>query len=463
MTQSSARARAGVFLCALGVSVTVGLGSVTYAQVTQDGSADFWTRPTLTGDWGGLRSRLERGGITFSLNYTTELLANVHGGIRRGAVGDGLFQPQLDADLEKLLGWTGAKFRASGIMTHGPSITENYVGNLATISNIEAGPVARLYELWYEQTAFNERFSIRGGLMVADTEFKTSDVGSTFTNNTFGWNALFSHDLPASGPAYPIPAPGLRVRVKPAGDLYLQAAVFSGDPSGGDGSNQPSALPTGTVISFSGGALLIGEVGYTPNQGKDAQGLPGSYKLGAWYHTSSRFGDQRFDTSGRSLADPLSNGMPLDHEGDWAVYGVIDQALYRVPGTDEQGLSGFVRAAVSPSDRNLVDAYFDAGLVYTGLIPGRPDDKIGIAAAHAKISDRARALDRDVAFFTGRFYPTRSAETLVEVTYRAKPAPWWTVQGNVQYVVRPSGGVLNDDGTLRRNALVFGARSVVSF
>lgn len=80
-----------------------------------------------------------------------------------------------------------------------------------------------------------------------------------------------------------------------------------------------------------------------------------------------------------------------------------------------------------------------------------------------KISDRARALDRDVAFFTGLLYPTRSAERLVEFTYRAKMAPWWTLQGDVQYVVRPSGGVLNADGSFRRNALVLGARSVVSF
>jgi porin len=463
MIQWSADCRAGAFLCAICVVVTISFGSPAYAQVALDGSTDLWTRPTLTGDWDGLRPQLQRKGVTFSLNYTTELLANVQGGIRLGAVGDGLFQPQLDADLEKLLGLTGAKFRASGIITHGPGLTDGYVGNLATISNIEAGPVARLYELWYEQNAFNERFSIRGGLMIADTEFTTSEAASTFMNNTFGWNALFSRDLPASGPAYPIPAPGLRVRVKPASDIYLQAAVFSGDPSGGNGSNQPTELPTGTVFSFSGGAFLIGEVGYTPNQGKDAKGLPAAYKLGAWYHTSSRFGDQRFDTTGRSLADPLSNGIPFDHHGDWSIYGVIDQTLYRVPGTEEQGLAAFIRGAASPSDRNRVDAYFDTGLVYTGLIPGRPDDKIGIAAVYTKISDRARALDRDVAFFTGLFYPTRSAERLVELTYRAKVAPWWTVQGDVQYVVRPSGGVLNADGNFRRNALVFGARSVVSF
>jgi hypothetical protein len=41
----------------------------------------------------------------------------------------------------------------------------------------------------------------------------------------------------------------------------------SGDPSGGNGSNQPTALPTGTVASFRGGAFFIAEASYLPNQG----------------------------------------------------------------------------------------------------------------------------------------------------------------------------------------------------
>ena len=448
-------------LVAVFLPAIIGLSTATHAQVIQGNSNDFWSQSTLTGDWGGLRSQLERSGVTFTFNYTAELLANVRGGIRRGSVINGLFQPQLDADLEKLWGWSGAKFRASAVITHGPGLTGGYVGNLATISNIEAGPIARMYELWYEQNAFNERFSVRAGLMTADSEFTTSETASTFMNNTFGWNSLLSYNLPAGGPAYPIPAPGARVRVKAADDLYLQAAVFSGDPSGGNGSNQGGDFPTGTVFSFSGGAFLIGELGYTPNQGKNVEGLPGAYKLGAWYHTSSRFGDQRFDNTGVSLADPLSTGMPFEHKGSWGVYGVIDQMLYRVPGTEDQGLSGFVRAFGSPSDRNLIDYYLDAGLVYAGLIRGRPNDKVGIAVSHAKIGDRARALDRDLGFFSGFFYPIRSAESLIELTYRAKLAPWWTLQSDLQYVIRPSGGVLNDDGSLRRNAWVLGFRSVI--
>ncbi|HZP70919.1 MAG TPA: carbohydrate porin [Pseudolabrys sp.] len=445
------------------ILISLAVSNAALADSSRAPATDIWTQSTLLGEWGGLRPRLESAGIAFSLNYTAELLANRHGGIRRGEVVDGLFQPQMDLDLGKLLGWNGDRFRASAVITHGPRFSENYLGNILAASNIEAGSIHRLFELWYEKNTFNDRFSIRAGLMLADAEFLTSETASTFTNNSIGWLAWLAENLPGGGPAYPIPAPGARIRFKPTGETYVQAAVFSGDPTGGNGSNQNGDLPTGTVFSFSGGAFLITELGYTPNQDRTTGGVPGAYKIGAWYHTSSRFGDQRFDETGRSLADPLSSGIPSNHTGNWGIYGVIDQMLYRVPGTEDQGLSAFVRVGGSPDDRNLINFYADGGLAYKGLIPGRPNDKIGVAAAYARISDQARALDRDFQVFANPAYPVRNAEIMVELTYQAKLAPWWTLQASFQNIVRPGGGVLNDDGSIRPNAQVFGLRSAVTF
>jgi porin len=208
---------------------------------------------------------------------------------------------------------------------------------------------------------------------------------------------------------------------------------------------------------------LIAEASYLPNQGKDAKGLPGAYRIGAWYHTSPRFGDQRFDNTGLSLANPLSTGIPFDHIGDGGVYGVIDQMLYRVRGTDDQGLSAFVRAGGVPNDRNLINFYADGGLLYKGLIPHRPEDKIGVAAAYARVGNNARGLDSDTGFFGNSFYPVRSGETAVEMMYQAQLAPWWMVQPEVHYITRPGGGVLNSDGSLRPNAWVIAIRSALSF
>ncbi|MFY9737280.1 MAG: carbohydrate porin, partial [Rhodoplanes sp.] len=72
-------------------------------------------------------------------------------------------------------------------------------------------------------------------------------------------------------------------------------------------------------------------------------------------------------------------------------------------------------------------------------------------------------LDSDIGFFSNSFYPVRSGETVVEMMYQAQLAPWWMVQPEVQYIIRPGGGVLNSDGGLRPNAWVIAIRCALSF
>jgi porin len=417
----------------------------------------------LTGDWGGLRSALDSRGVSFTITDTNDLLANVGGGIKAGSVGLGAFQPQFNLDLQKLLGLQGDRVHVHGLVTYGPLFSPTYLGNFLGVSNIETGPMARLYAFWYEHNAPEDRWSVRIGLMLADSQFVQSQTASNFINNAISWPTFFAANLPASGPAFPLPAPGIRVRVQPRDDIQLQAAVFSGDPSGGDGSSQPAPFPTGTIFSFRGGAFFIAEASYLPNQSKNSQGLPGAYRIGAWYHTSANFADQRYDNTGLSLAKPLSTGIPAKHAGDGGIYGMVDQMLYRVPGTDDQGLSAFARAGVVPNDRNLINFYADGGLVYKGLTPGRPSDRVGVAAAVARVGDNARGLDADTGLFRNFHSPIRSSEAMIEMMYQAQLTPWLMVQPDFQYIVNLGGGVLNPDGTLRKNAWVIGIRSTINF
>jgi hypothetical protein len=56
------------------------------------------------------------------------------------------------------------------------------------------------------------------------------------------------------------------------------------------------------------------------------------------------------------------------HRGNYGVYGVIDQQLYRLPGGDWQGgVPVFSRASFSPSDRNQINAYIDVRSELCGL------------------------------------------------------------------------------------------------
>src|SRR5262252_529323 len=53
---------------------------------------------------------------------------------------------------------------------------------ILAVSNLEAGPVTRLYALWYEHNAPGDRWSVRAGLMLADSQFVQSETASIFVN-----------------------------------------------------------------------------------------------------------------------------------------------------------------------------------------------------------------------------------------------------------------------------------------
>jgi porin len=96
-------------------------------------------------------------------------------------------------------------------------------------------------------------------------------------------------------------------------------------------------------------------------------------------------------------------------------------------------------------------------------VPGRPDDKVGVAFAYARIGNNARGLDGDIGAFGNFFYPVRSGEAMIEMMYQTQWTKWWTVQPEVQYIIRPGGGVLNPGDGLRPNAWVIAFRSTISF
>lgn len=424
-------------------------------------AADIWRRDTLTGDWGGARTTLADQGITISLSYTGDLQDNSSGGIRRGAVYDSLLQPQVDLDLAKLLGWTGATAHISAIAIAGPSLSSGYAGNLLNTSSINGRPAIRLYNAWAQQNIGSA--SIRVGLMNVDAEFFTSQTASVFVESTFGWPGILALDLPGGGPAYPLSSPGVRVKWQASPGFSVVGGVFSGDPTGGDGSNSLAVMqPDATRISFTGGALAIMEADFALNQDKEAKGPPTTLKLGAWYASSTHFQDQRFDNGGLSLADPASDGSPRNHDGDWGIYGIIDTTLYQAPGGGGAGLSAFARVAGAPAAQNLISFYADGGLAYKGLLPTRPGDTAGFAVAYARIGNQARWLDLDYRSF-GMSVPVRSAEIVLEASYQAQITPWWTLQPDVQLIVNPGGGAANADGAPRRNALVAGLRTTVAF
>ena len=441
----------------------------------------WWKGDYGTGDWFGIRTTLADKGLEISGGYTAEVWGNTTGGLKQGAVYTGLLDFGATLDLEKLVGWKGASVSTTWLWLSGRDASEDLVGNFLTISNIAGFNTLRMLELWFQQDFFQREdegspgLSIRVGQLTADSEFVISDYGALFTNGTFGWPAFLYTNIPEGGPGYPMGTLGVRVAVTPWEWMTVQSAVFQGNVFAQDVNRHGFRWD----LNSDQGYFWINELQVRWNQGDNPRALPGQGKFGAWFHTAD-FADPFFDQEGNPLADEDSSGNPLTHQWNYGFYWILDQMLYREPGevvttassSDEksvadsksakqvvqtevkpsdQGLGWFGRIAFEPQDRNFLNFYFDTGLVYTGLIPTRHEDQIGIGFAYAQLTNGARrALEFEGSRGVG-------AEMVLEFTYKCILTPWLYIQPDAQFIINPGG---TQD---LQNAFVIGGRVSVNF
>jgi len=439
--------------------------SVVRADDKPKQPASIWEQDTLTGDWGGARTALKDKGIDITLISINEIMNVLSGGLDRRASYEGRIEFSVDTDLDKLLGWKGAATHFTIYQLHNAGhVAADNVGSIGDVSNIGALATTRLFTAWFQQSLFDDKVSIRIGQIAADDEFLNSPTAANLLNGTFGWASLAAANMLSGGPAFPLVTPGVRIAVKPTEQITWQTAVFSGNPAGANCNDLPQACNRyGTTFSFSGGALWMSEVQYAVNQEKSAKGLRGVYKLGGWYATAD-FADQHYglDAFGNVVSLATMPPNPLNHRGDWGIYGIADQMVWRA---DKTSVNLFLRGGFAPSDRNLVSFYADGGFGIKGLFAGRADDVLTFGASYAKISKDAAALDQDTLALNGPPYPIRDEEVVFELTYQAQIAPWWIVQPDLQYIVHPGGNVPdpNNPNVVVGNAVVAGVRSIIKF
>jgi porin len=411
-----------------------------------------------------LRDRLADAGYQFSLTYIGEGLANVTGGMRTGAIYTGRLDLGTTIDLEKVMGWTGATFHANMFQIHGDGLSRSYIGNLMLVSGVEALPVTRLYELWIEQKLADGSIAIRVGQQASDIEFIDSTYDDLFVNSALGWPGITGLNLLSGGPSPPLAVPGIRVKAELSDRITAYFALFDGDAAPPGPEDPQIKNRNGLLFRINDPPWWIGQLKYRFEVGESR--LPAMLTGGGWYHMGS-FDDPRFSLEGGSLADPNSSGIPGTLRRNQGLFMVYEQLLSRAAPASDKGIAFFMRASVSPSDRNLVSAYVDGGFLFTGFSASRPNDRFGVAATYARISDRARQFDRDVQIFTGTPYPVRDYEAVLEVTYQAEIRPGLLIQPVFQYIAHPGGGAAdpNDPTQTRRirDAVMLGVRTTVSY
>jgi len=349
------------------------------------------------------------------LLYTSDWLSNRDGGMQR----DTRYLTNVDVigdfDLGSILGSGRSRLVVHGSYNNGKTFSGDVVGDVQSVSNIEADEATRLYQLYYEHTGPDESWSLLFGLWDLNSGIDVIEPAGLFLHSSHGIGADFGLSG-ANGPSiFPVTSLSVRGRYQPNDKWSFQVAILDGVPGDPEKSHR-----TDIDLSRSQGALVVGEAAYAVSDAWVA-------KAGVWHYTSE---SQGVDQEGNE-----------DHEQ--GVYASLAGELL-APGKSGAGsLQGFLRYGFASDAAPVVSSYLGAGLVYEGVAASRPHDSLGIAVARAFASDRVGDQ-------------SANAETAVEVSYSAQLTPWLRLQPNMQYVNNPGFDKALDD------ALVIGVRIELS-
>lgn len=338
---------------------------------------------------------------------------NDSGGLRSGTVWLNKLQlaGTLRGDSEGLPGTT---LHIQVFRTDGRSLSA-HVGDVQTVSNIEAVPAMRLFESWIAKKFGGEDrwVDVRVGLMDLNSDFDSLTTPSLFINSSHGIGPDLSRSG-INGPSiFPVSALGARVDWQPSKRWTFKGAVFDGVAGDPDRPKKFVAIR----LSRRDGVLTIGEADYHLTD-------KATVTAGAW----------------RYSAGVVPAGAVPFHGHDRGFYLAIEGPV------PVKGVDGWLRAGAADPMAQIVDSYLGAGLVATGLIPSRKDDRLGIAIAHAGIGALARR--------TLRLWP---AETTFEISYQAKAGNSFAVQPDLQYVHHPAAVARAPDALVVGLRLVFTA------
>ena len=373
---------------------------------------------TATGDWGGLRTSLLRYGIEVGIANTGDMIATPQGGLPEHIGYSNLLEASLRVNMQTLANIPGGTAYMMALGTHGDDPGEA-TGTVNAPSNLTANNAFRLFELWYEQAFFQDRIGVLVGLYAADSEFDVKDTAAVFLNGAFGTGLDFS-ETGRNGPSiFPITSVGVRVRAAVSEEITWRGAVLDGVP--GDPNDSGA-----TAIRFrdGDGLLILNEVNYEPGGFAFLR-----FGLGAWLYTGE-FADVR---------DINANGTAVGRDGSEGIYGFAEGVIYSEPQAPDQGLSGFLRVGKAEEDVNQIGAYYAAGLIYTGLVPGRNLDVLGLGVSVGVNGEKFRTAQKSAGT------PVTNSETALELTYRAQILPWFSLQPVLQYYVDPGSDPQMDD------------------
>ena len=289
------------------------------------------------------------------------------------------FLLDLSLDLQKSVGWPGAKLWVQGLQANANPAAATTAGSLQGANSLVSFPLnnTQLFSYALSQFLFDEQVRLLVGKLAPGNDFANVVVPVAEASGS-------PYSIPGMSsltytPLYAMPtlfgrlntALGASLLVQPKvfnRDVYLKLGVFDG--RGGSGVN-PQVQTGLSLPSLSGPLFSIAEIGGAWTVG--SQSRPGAGGFGLW-HQGGPLGCSE-------------QGSSCEATGAAGGYLIAQQRLinFRYP-RDSSGVSTFVQAGWTPSTTNQFTASVGGGLTLFAPMRSRPRDSYGVGLAWARIN-----------------------------------------------------------------------------
>ena len=377
-------------------------------------SGDFWTRSTLTGDWGGLRNQLAGKGITFDLSLTQVGQGVVNGGKSGAWQYGGRGDVIMNVDSGKLGLWPGGFLNLEAEGNWASSVNGN-TGALMPVNTNQLFPVPIGDNFDLPALNFTQFLSPYFGLTVGKYATLTATAGdmnefahgkgdTQFMNTALNANGIIFFTAPYS-------ALGMGVIGLPTKDPKQAIVSFMVLQTNGQADKSGFTDLDGNKLTFVGEGRVR----------TDFFGLTGHQLFGA------TFSNRKFISIDQRLGNVIENGALEGKKGSWNVYYNFDQYFYEPKKGSGEGVSIFGRFGATDGNPNFMHFFYSLGVGGKGVFDSRPNDRFGLGFYYININNPK---------LTGLF---RSIELLrdeygFEAFYNVAITPWLLLTPDIQVV-----------------------------
>lgn len=284
------------------------------------------------------------------------------------------------------------------MVTHGGTPSVNEVADLQVFSNLEAGFLYGLFEVYYEYR--EKHFWFKAGQQDINTDFFLSKTALLFTHSSFGIDPIAT--VNAVTPTYPFPGLSLAMGWEINPILTLQACVFEG----------VAVFPNTPFVGISTlnkgeGAIAMVEPAVHLFQKKV------TLKAGGYVHTASftnkKTGEQQM--------------------GFWGLHSLGDITLHQ---RESQRIRLFYQVATSTPELSEIGFYGAVGVRVEDLFYGGIEDEWGLAFGSGIINSRFPLNRQQIGI---------KSESVIEFSQRTHLKKYLSLQPFAQFLYIDEVGV----------------------